>query len=106
MAVTEKIRAATLGSREERMLLVRDTNRIVASAAVRSPYMQAAEAALIARNRNMSDEVLRIIGTTPEFMKSYAIKKSLVENPKTPLMIGQRLVQHLREADLKSLAKS
>ena len=46
-----------LGTREERMLLVRDTNRLVASAAVRSPLMQEAEAVLISRNRNMSDEV-------------------------------------------------
>jgi hypothetical protein len=106
MTVSSKVRTATLGSREARMLLVRDRNRVVATAAVRSPLMQEAEAALIARNRNMSDEVLRIIGTTPELMKSYTVKKALVENPKTPLMVGQRLVQHLRESDLKALAKS
>ena len=106
MTVTEKIRAAMLGSRELRMLLVRDRNKIVATAAVRSPLMQESEAALIARNRNMATEVLRIIGTTPELVKSYTVKKGLVENPKTPLMIAQRMVQHLREADLKQLAKS
>jgi hypothetical protein len=106
MTVSQKIRRAILGSKEERMLLVRDNNRIVASAAVRSPLMQEPEAALISRNRNMSDEVLRVIGTSPELSKSYQVKKNLVENPKTPIMIAQRLVTHLREFDLKQLAKS
>lgn len=106
MTVSQKIRRAMLGSKEERMLLVRDTNRLVAAAVVRSPMMQENEAALISRNRNVSEDVLRILGTTPEWAKSYGVKKNLVENPKTPIMISQRLVPHLREFDLKMLAKS
>ena len=106
MTVSQKIRRAMLGSKEERMLLVRDTNRLVAAAVVRSPMMQENEAALISRNRNVSEDVLRILGTTPEWSKSYGVKKNLVENPKTPIMISQRLVPHLREFDLKMLAKS
>jgi hypothetical protein len=106
MTVSQRIRHATLGTKEERMLLVRDRNRMVATAVVRSPLMQEAEAALISRNRNMSDEVLRIIGTTAELVKSYSVKKNLVENPKTPVMIATRLIQHLRESDLRHLAKS
>lgn len=106
MTVSQKIRRAMLGSKEERMLLVRDTNRLVAAAVVRSPMMQENEAALISRNRNVSEDVLRILGTTPEWSKSYGVKKNLVENPKTPIMISQKIVPHLREYDLKQLAKS
>lgn len=106
MTVSQKIRRAMLGSKEERMLLVRDTNRLVAAAVVRSPMMQENEAALISRNRNVSEDVLRILGTTPEWAKSYSVKKNLVENAKTPIMISQRLVPLLREYDLKQIAKS
>ncbi|HVY48701.1 MAG TPA: hypothetical protein VHB21_22590 [Minicystis sp.] len=106
MTTSQKIRAAMLGSKEERMMLVRDHNRIVASAAVRSPLMQESEAVLISRNRNMPDEVLRVIASTPEWLKSYAIKKNLCENPKTPASIATRLVLQLRESDLRHLAKS
>jgi hypothetical protein len=106
MTVSERIRAGLLGTKEERMLLVRDNNRMVATAAVRSPLMKESEAALITRNRNISDEVLRIIGSTPELVKSYTVKKNLVENPRTPVMIATRLIAHMREADLKQLAKS
>lgn len=104
--ISTKIRRALLGTKEERMLLVRDQNKIVASAAARSPLLQETEVAMISRNRNVSDEVLRIIATTPEWMKSYMVKKNLVENPKTPVMIATRLIPHLRESDLRHVAKS
>jgi hypothetical protein len=106
MTMSQKIRRAMIGSREERMLLVRDSNRVVASAAVRSPLLQEPEAVLIARNRNVSDEVLRVIGSSPEWMKSYSVKKNLVENPKTPPNIATKLVQHLRENDLRQISRS
>ena len=106
MTVSQKVRRAIVGSKEERMLLVRDTNRVVATSAVRSPLMQETEVVLISRNRNISDEVLRVLATTPEWLKSYAVKKNLVENPKTPPTLATRLVQHLRESDLKQIAKS
>ncbi len=88
------------------MLLVRDHNKLVASAAVRSPMLQESEAVLISRNRNMSDDVLRVIATTPEWTKSYQIKRNLCENPKTPASISTRLVLQLRESDLRAIAKS
>jgi hypothetical protein len=106
MTMSQRIRRAMLGSREERMLLVRDNNRVVASAAIRSPLIQEDEIVLVSRNRNIADEVLRVISATPEWLKSYAVKKNLVENPKTPVTVAQRLVQHLREADLRNLTKS
>ncbi|EYF07810.1 hypothetical protein [Chondromyces apiculatus] len=106
MTISQRIRRAMLGTREERMLLVRDNNRLVASAAVRSPQMQEDDIALISRNRNISDEVLRVIASTAEWMHSYTIKKSLVENPRTPVMVATKLVPLLRESDLKSISKS
>jgi hypothetical protein len=106
MTMSQKIRRAILGTKEERMLLVRDSNRVVATAAIRSPMMQENEVVLITRNRNIGDEVLRVIGNSPEWLKSYSVKKNLVENPKTPVPLAQRLVMHLRESDLRNLAKS
>jgi hypothetical protein len=106
MTMSQKIRRAMLGTKEERMLLVRDPNRVISGAAIRSPLLREAEVVLISRNKNIGDEVLRVISSTPEWLKSYAVKKNLVENPKTPLTVATRLVQHLREADLRNVAKS
>jgi hypothetical protein len=106
MTISQKVRTAMLGNKEARMLLVRDNNKIVAGAAIRSPQMQEADVVMISKNRNISDEVLRIIGTSAEWLKSYQIKLNLVENPKSPPAIAQKLITHLRESDLKALAKS
>lgn len=106
MTVSEKIRRAMLGTREERLMLVREQNKIVSAAAARSPLLQESEVALISRNRGVNEDVLRIIGSTPEWMKSYQVKRNLVENAKTPISIAQRLVVQLREADLRKLSRS
>jgi hypothetical protein len=105
MSVAEKVRAATLGTKEERMMLIREGNKVIARAAAKSPLMKESEVRLISRNRSVVDDVLRIIGSTPEFLKSYIVKKNLVENSKTPIPIAMKLIVHLREADLRKLAK-
>lgn len=106
MTASQKVRRAILGTKEERMLLIRERNKVIASAAARSPLLQEPDAVLVARNRNVSEEVLRILGTTPEWLKSYAVKRNLVENSRTPITIATRLISHLRESDLRSIAKS
>ncbi|MBI4950836.1 MAG: hypothetical protein HY908_02295 [Myxococcales bacterium] len=106
MTVSQRIRRAYLGTKEERLLLVRESNKMVATAAIRSPQMRESEVALIARNRAVCDDVLRIIGSAPEWLRSYQVKRNLVENPKTPVTISQKLISHLRETDLRRLARN
>lgn len=106
MTVTQKIRRAMLGNSAERLLLVRDSNRLVSSAAVKSPLLKEHEAAVISASRSVSDEVLRILANNREFTRNYQIKMNLVTNPRTPFTFVARIIPHLREADLKSLAKS
>ncbi len=106
MTVSQKIRRAMLGNGAERMLLVRDTNRIVAEAAAKSPRMTEPEAVRISASRAVSDDVLRILATNREFLRSYQLKLNLVGNPRTPFTFASRLVPHLRETDLKNLSRS
>jgi hypothetical protein len=105
MSVSQKVRRAMLGTKEERLLLVREANKVVARAAAASPLLQEPEVVLISRNRGVSEEVLRIIGTSPEWLKSYQVKRNLVQNAKTPVSISARLIPMLREADLRKLAR-
>jgi hypothetical protein len=106
MTVTQKIRRAILGSAAERMLLVRDSNRLVAAAAASSPQMTENDAARVAACRNVSDDVLRIISQNRSFTRSYQVKLNLITNPKTPFTFTARMVPHLRDNDLRTLAKS
>jgi hypothetical protein len=104
--VSEKIRMATLGTAAMRLLLVRDSNRLVAAAAAKSPGLKESEAVQISASRAVSDEVLRIIAMNRDLVRSYQVKINLVQNPRTPLTFASRLVQYLRDADLRTLAKS
>ncbi len=106
MTVTQKIRRAMLGSSAERLLLVRDSNRLVAAAVAKSPLLRENEAVLISSSRAMSDDVLRIIAMNREFTRNYQIKYNLVTNPRTPFTFVSRLIPHLRETDLKNLLRS
>ncbi len=106
LTVTQKIRRAILGTAAERLLLVRDPNRLVQAAAAKSPSLTENEAVRITASRAMSDEVLRLIAMNRDLVRSYQVKLNLVSNPRTPFTFATRLVPHLRESDLRSLSKS
>jgi hypothetical protein len=91
------------GTREERAILIRDPNKIVAVAVLSSPKLSEAEVEAIAKMANVSDEILRIIGNTRAWVKSYRVVSALTRNPKTPPAIAMNLLSRLQEKDVKLL---
>jgi hypothetical protein len=106
MTISQRIRRAMLGTASERLLLVRDTNRLVAQAAIKSPSIQENEVVRISASRSVSEDVLRIIALDREWTRSHQIKVNLVQNPRTPFAFVAKLIPHLREHELKAIAKS
>jgi hypothetical protein len=104
--VSQTIRAAMLGNAAERLLLVRDSNRLVAAAAVKSPLIQENEIVRISASRNVTEDVLRVIALDREWTRSHQIKLNLVSNPRTPFVFAAKLIMHLREHELKALSRS
>ncbi|HME91838.1 MAG TPA: hypothetical protein VKE49_10465, partial [Myxococcaceae bacterium] len=105
MSITEKIKLATVGNKEARGLLIRDTNKLVAVAVIRSQRITDGEVLRIAHNRAVIEEVLRIIYGNREWTKIYGIKLALVKNPKTPLAISLRFLSQLRDGEVKELSR-
>jgi hypothetical protein len=105
MSISEKIKLATVGNRDARGLLIRDTNKLVAVAVIRSPRITDGEVLRVANNRATLDDVLRVIYGNREWTKMYAMKLALVKNPKTPLAISLRFLNTLRESEVKDLAR-
>ena len=105
MSITEKIKLATIGNKEARGLLIRDTNRLVAVAVIRSTRITDGEVLRIAHNRAVLEDVLRVIYGNREWTKVYGIKLALVKNPKTPLAISLRFLSTLRESEVKELSR-
>jgi hypothetical protein len=106
LSVFEKVKLARLGNAEARSLLVRDRNKLVATAAVRSPKVQEQEVLAFAKARNVTDEVLRIVATSREWTRSYPVKLALVWNPKCPPQWAIRFLGYLQEGDLRAIMKS
>jgi hypothetical protein len=103
MNVVERIQLALKGGREERMLLIRDPNKIVQRGVLQSPRLTDLEVENFAAMANVSGEVLRIIAASRVFMKAYTVARNLVKNPKTPLDVSLHLLPRMNATDLKLL---
>jgi hypothetical protein len=102
----EKIRLATLGNAYCRTNLIRDSNKMVAMAVIRSPLITDSEVVRAAGNRQICEDVIRYIASQRDFVKLYQVKLSLVNNPKCPLAFSLRMINLLHAEDVKTVARS
>ena len=101
----QKAVLAMKGGREERMILVRDTNKVVALSVLKNPRLTEEDVGEIAATRNVSEEVLRSIGSSREWAKRYPVAVALVRNPRTPPGIAVNFVSRLTAQDLTGLCR-
>lgn len=104
LPIVERVKLAMKGTREHRAQLVRDSNRMVATAVLSSPKLTDSEVETFTKMGNVSEEVLRIIGTNRGWLKNYGVILGLVRNPKTPQAVSMQLLHRLNEKDVKMLA--
>jgi hypothetical protein len=105
MNISEKIKLATKGNKEARGILIRDSNKLVSVAVIRSPRITDGEVLGQAQSKVCNEDVLRVIYTNREWLRKYAIKLALVKNPKVPQGVSMKLMGTLYEHDVKSLSK-
>jgi hypothetical protein len=106
MNVMQKIKLARMGNKEARGLLVRDRNKLIATAAIRSPKVTDNEVEGFSRSRNLSDDVLRTIAMNREWTRRYQVKLGLATNPKCPINHAVKFLNFLQERDLRNVMKS
>jgi hypothetical protein len=104
LPVIDRIKLAMKGTRDQRAQLVRDTNRLVAAAVLSSPKLTDSEVEQFTKLGNVSEEVLRIIGTNRAWVKNYGVAIGLCRHPKTPPAIAMQMIHRLTERDLKLLS--
>lgn len=104
MSVVQRIRLAYRGNKEERMFLVQDRNRLVSSAALKSPKTREADAETIANMKSVSEDVLRAIAFRRDWMRHYGVLRALVRNPRSPIDVTLGLVLKLSAKDMKTLS--
>lgn len=104
MKFSDKLKAASKGSREVRAILVRDPSKMIAMAVLSSPKLTEPEVAAFARMGNVSEDVLRTIGANRAWMKNYNIIVALTKNAKTPVAMSMNLMHRLNDRDLSALS--
>ncbi len=106
LSVSERMQLALKGSKDERLILIRDPGKVVYRAVLQSPKLSDNEIEAFAGMKNISEDALRIIASTRRFMKSHVVVRNLVTNPRTPIDISLGLLNRLTEKDLKFLGKN
>ncbi len=105
MSVSERIKLASKGNKEVRGMLIRDSNKLVAIAVIRSPRITDGEVMSQAINKGAHEDVLRVVYSHREWTRKYSVRLALVKNPKVPAQVLMRFLNTLTESDVKALAK-
>ncbi len=106
MTVGQKIKLAYLGNKAVRSRLIRDRNKVVASAVVRSGRLSDTEVESFAGNKNLDGEVIREICNNNEWTRKYPVKVALINNPKTPVAQAVSMVSQMQKRDLLQLTRN
>jgi hypothetical protein len=106
MSVMQRIKLARMGNKEARGLLIRDRNKLVATAAIRSPKVTENEVENFAKARNLSEEVMRVIASNREWTRNYQVKLNLSMNPRCPIGMSIKFLNFLHERELRAIMKS
>jgi hypothetical protein len=106
MTSPQKIKLALCGGKEARGMLIRESNKQVATAVLENPRITAGEIEFFAKSSNLSEDIMRKIGTNSDWTKKYTVAQALVYNPKCPPGVAVGFVSRMTERDLSMLEKS
>jgi hypothetical protein len=104
LPIVQRMKLAMKGTKSQRAVLIRDSNKLVAAAVLSSPKLTTSEVEAFAKMANVTEEVLRAIAMNRSWVKNYGVIAGLTRNPKTPPAISMQMVQRLNDRDLKMLS--
>lgn len=105
LTTAQKAQAALTGSKDDRAAILRDKNKSLHVLVLRNPHIRADEIEAIAKNPQMTGEVLRVIGEKKEWLQKASIAVALARNPKTPPEVGVRALEFVSTEALRQMAK-
>ncbi|MCK9418921.1 MAG: hypothetical protein M0R70_06045 [Nitrospirae bacterium] len=106
MNMSQKIKLAMSGAKEARGLLIRESSKIIAMGVLSNPKLTIGEVEFFAKSTNLSEDVIRKIGTNAEWTRKPAVISALVNNPKTPVGISLGFIPRMSMRELGILEMS
>jgi hypothetical protein len=95
-----EIARAREGNGEELQSLIFHPAPAVLLALLENPALDETRLTLLLSRKDLPSEILEEIGRRKQFLKSYALKKSVLLHPRTPRLVGLRLLKELYLMDL------
>jgi hypothetical protein len=105
MTVSEKIKLAYSGGKEERRILIGDANRLVGGAVLKGRGLTLPEIESFCGLRHLHEELFRKIAGVREWVRHPAVVVALVKNPKVPLAITLPLIKTIPMRELRVIAR-
>lgn len=105
MNTHQRVLAALVGTREERLILARDRSQLVVRAVMASPKMNEPDIEHIAGMRSVNEECLRIIAMKGRWLRRYGVVHNLAFNPRTPVGLAMQMLGRLSVRDLGMLGR-
>ncbi len=105
LSVAERVKLALTGTKAERSVLVKDSNKMVVHAVVESPKLSKDEISLIIRDKSIAGEIISKIASSREWTKDYGVIMGLIQNPKTPVKKAMGFIKMLHIRDLKNMLR-
>jgi len=107
LPVGQKLALAKKGNKDVRMILIKDSNEMVALETVSSSRITDGEILAIAVMRDVSDKILRHIAGNRRYRQNKQIVLALLNNPRTPVGVSLGLgITGLSERELTDLSKN
>jgi hypothetical protein len=103
MTISEKIKLAYTGSKEERRILIGDSNKLIGLAVLKSRALSVNEVETFAGMRNVDEDIFRRILLNRDWMRKPAVVIALVRNPRVPLDITLPLLKRLPIRELRAV---
>jgi hypothetical protein len=106
MSAGRRVAIASKGNGEVRKILIRDKNRLISQKVLENPQITDSEVEMYAKSTNVSEDVLRTIGSKKEWVKKQTVVRALVTNPKTPLGIAIGFLNKVNVRELEGLSRN
>jgi hypothetical protein len=104
-STADKIQKALHGTRDERNAILRDKNRTLQPYVLKNPQITTDDVLEIAKNAQMTPEMLKQIAERKEWFQRPAIATALARNPKTPPEVAVRALAFVPNDALRQMAK-
>ncbi|MFZ2490786.1 MAG: hypothetical protein WA208_04800 [Thermoanaerobaculia bacterium] len=102
----ERILLAAKADRTERALLLQDNDPRVLLSVLRNPRLTVEEVMRLAKSSFLTYQIAEVIMQGTQWMANVDVRRSLVQNAKTPQVFALRILPTLPEPDIRAIARA